>query len=276
MNNYAIIKAATNSLALIFLLSACSSPTPQKKHDHDPHTNVIKQYNANILNCVGPSGHHVYEADYTCPLGGKKFTALELGTHSTMGVHLDWQPISYMRFPVAIPVCPNNGFIADKADINEKELAARKTFIESQEYQALYKEKHASFFLLAKQSESLQENLDSLWWYYLQATWEADGCNNQDRYAEYAALVIEKATEQKAKLTEKDEAYWPMSIIITDMYRRTGQFELAQQQLNTIGIPEFDNPKSNAFYSFAKKTMQTAIDQKSTASVPVRVPQGEK
>lgn len=259
----------SGTILLAYLLTACTNTSTQSDHQHDHDDSTIKQYNPKILNCVGPSGYHVYEADYTCPSNGKKFKALELGTHSTMGLHLDWQPISYMRFPVAIPVCPN-GFIVDEADIKGTALAARKAYIESAEYQQLYKQKHASFFLFAKQSEALQENLDNLWWYYLQATWEADGCGDHKKYNQYATLVIEKASTQKAKLTDKDEEYWPMSIIIADMYRRTGQFEIAQQQLNAIGTPTFEKQKSNDFYLLAKKVMQLAIDNKYTKAVPIK------
>jgi hypothetical protein len=251
----------SGTILLAYLLTACTNTSTQSDHQHDHDDSAIKQYNPKILN--------VYETDYTCPTNGKQFKALELGTHSTMGLHLDWQPISYMRFPVAIPVCPN-GFIVDEADIKGTALAARKAYIESAEYQQLYKQKHASFFLFAKQSEALQENLDNLWWYYLQATWEADGCGDHKKYNQYAALVIEKASVQKAKLTEKDEEYWPMSIIIADMYRRTSQFEIAQQQLNAIGTPTFEEQKSNDFYLLAKKVMQQAIDNKNTKAVPIK------
>lgn len=229
-----------------------------------------------ILNCIGPSGYHVYEEEYICPLGGEKFKALELGTHSTMGVHLDWQPVSYMRFPVAIPVCPKNGFIIEKEKYTDKELSSRKAFIETPEYQKLYKEKHASFFLLAKQSEALQENMDNLWWYYLQATWEADACGNTSRYNQYAELVVEKANEKKAKLNKADDEYWAISIVVADMYRRTGQFELAQHQLNSTGVPSFQDAAANKFYLIAKQFMQDAITDRNQERVALKVPQDDK
>jgi hypothetical protein len=61
-----------------------------------------------------------------------------------------------------------------------------------------------------------------------------------------------------------------MSIIIADMYRRTSQFEIAQQQLNAIGTPTFEEQKSNDFYLLAKKVMQQAIDNKNTKAVPIK------
>ena len=68
-----------------------------------------------VLNCIGGAdGHHIYEKETECPIGGEKFKALYLGTHSTYGRHLDWEPVSYMRFPVPIPVCPGNGFVITK------------------------------------------------------------------------------------------------------------------------------------------------------------------
>ena len=259
---------------VVILLTACSNVDTKPSHDHD-HNHGADQYNTKVLNCVGPSGHHVYEEEIVCPLDGEKFTALNLGTHSTMGLHLDWQPISYMLFPVAIPICPKSGFIVDQEKYTDEELAKRKVFIESADYQKLYKEKHATFFLFAKQSEALKENPNNLYWFYLKATWEADGCGDQKRYNQYAALVIEKAKERKTKLTVKDDEYWAINMIITDMYRRTSQFALAQEYLNTIGKPEFEDPEANDFYLLAKSAMQKAIDEKIITRVPIEEPEAE-
>lgn len=258
-------------LFFALIITACSSVEPSKLHDE--HDHGIRQFNPKVLNCVGPSGYHVYKESTVCPLGGEKFTALYLGTHSTMGQYLDWQSISYMRFPVAIPVCPKNGFIIDQEKYTNEELAKRKTYIESAEYQKLYKENHSTFFLFAKQSEALKENLDSIYWYYLKATWEADGCGNQERYNQYANLVIEKAIDRKSQLTENDEEYWGIEIIIAEMYRRTGQFSKAQEQLNAIGTPSLKDVKSNEFYLLAKRLMQIAINEKSMERVPIRDPE---
>ena len=98
-----------------------------------------------VLNCNGGAdGHHVYEEEVKCPVGGEAFKAFYLGTHSTYGRHLDWEPVSYMRFPVPIPVCPSNGFVVAKKDHSKEELQTLKAVVDSKPYKDLYAQKHAT------------------------------------------------------------------------------------------------------------------------------------
>ena len=177
----------------LFIASACSHTSPGvEQHDHE----VARTAGDHVLNCVTTLGHHVYKVPMTCPLGGEEFEALALGTHSTYGVSLDWESMSYMRFPVPLPVCPSNGFVVVDDEVSGDELGRTAELVESAEYQALYAERHATYFLYAWLTERLGDESVDLWWLYRQATSEANVCGAEDRYQQYALATIEQSNER--------------------------------------------------------------------------------
>lgn len=249
-------------LATVLLTAYVSAAPKHKEPAYKPLDSV--------LNCSIPDGHHILSETAKCPLGGKSYSSLTYMSYSTYGVNTDWEPMSYLTFPLPIAICAN-GFIVDKDDMTKEEIATRKAFIESEAYQELFKQKHASYFLFAKQVEALKDkNVESLWWYYLKATWEAKNCNNQARYSEYANLVITEAQKRKANITDTAEEFWTLSIIIPEMYRRIGDFDAAQKELNKIAEPKLPEPKTNEFYLLAKNIIQQAITEKSTQQLPIK------
>jgi hypothetical protein len=122
---------------------------------------------SHILNCMQPLGHHLYETEHSCPIGGERFRSLALGTHSTFGRYLDWKPISYMDFPAPVPVCPANGFVITKQSYSEDELKKYKAVIESEAYRSIYRTQHPSYYLLAKFEELAGEGQENRWWHLL-------------------------------------------------------------------------------------------------------------
>src|SRR5262245_50046091 len=96
-----------------------------------------------VLNCMGGAdGHHIYEKETECPIGGDKFKARYLGTHSTYGRHLDWELVSYMRFPVPLPDCPSNRFVVAQENYSKEESEKLKKVVDSNSYKHLYAQKH--------------------------------------------------------------------------------------------------------------------------------------
>ena len=251
------------------LISSCALNS-EREHAHTHKADVSRPLNNKILNCVVKSGHHVYEEKMNCPIGGKSFVSLKLGTHSTYGVHLDWEPISYMRFPVPLPVCPDNGFVVVESEYSDEKLKQLKRIVESEQYQQLYEQKHATYFLYAKMLEFSRDKSTDHWWLYLNATWEAASCGDEARYNEYARLVISEAKSKLSDLSPDVEEYWMLSIIIPNMYRRTGDFDKAEEYLNNIGVPALDDQKSNAFFLLAKRLLAEAISSKNMDRVPVK------
>ncbi len=223
-----------------------------------------------VLNCNGGAdGHHVYEEEIKCPIGGEKFKAFYLGTHSTYGLHLDWEPVSYMRFPVPIPVCPSHGFVVTKKDYSKEELEKIKKVIESKTYKDIYAQKHATFYLFAKIKELNEEKFDDYWWLYLNATWEADNCKNKVRYKEYALETISAGKKRLAELKDSEESYWVLKTVTADMHRRIGDFKSSQELINKFGEPSLKDKEANDFFKLAKKLLQKAIKEKNTDRVPI-------
>lgn len=225
--------------------------------------------NSNILNCLQPSGHHLYYQDITCPSGGEAFQVLRLGTHSTYGRHLDWKPVSYLDFPAPITVCPSNGFVVAKKDYGSGELERLETFFNSAAYKTLYAEMHASYYLLAKVNQELDEDQDNIWWQLLNATWEANGCGATDKYALYAQETITAAKSQLQKLDKSDNLYWVLNIIIPNLYRRLGEFDQSELWVENMGdiMPKDENTQS--YVNLALELLKEATSQKNTAQIAI-------
>lgn len=235
------------------------------------NSTLINCQSDKVLNCNGGvDGHHVYETEEVCPVGGEKFTASRLGTHSTFGRHLDWEPVSYMRFPIPLPVCPTNGFVITKEKYSEEELTSLKQVIESKTYRDLYSQKHATFFLLAKTYELQNKQPTDMWWLYLNATWEANLCENNDRYKEYALETITAGKKRLAELEESSEEYWVLKVLIANMYRRIGDFKTAQVLIDEFGKPSLKDEESNEYFMLALQLLTKAVKEKNTDRVPIK------
>ncbi|MGQ0542249.1 MAG: hypothetical protein ACT4O9_10440 [Blastocatellia bacterium] len=258
---------------LLILLTAMIVNASQNTHLNNHlrfKGTLVNCLSGDVLNCNGGAdGHHVYEEEIKCPIGGEKFKAFYLGTHSTYGRHLDWEPVSYMRFPVPIPVCPSHGFVVTKKDYSKEELEKMKKIVESKTYKDIYAQKHATFYLFAKIKELNEEKFDDYWWLYLNATWEADNCKNIVRYKEYALESISAGKKRLAELKDSDESYWVLKTVIADLYRRTGDFKSSQELVDKFGEPSLKDKEANDFFKLAKKLLQKAVTEKNTNRVPI-------
>ena len=259
-------------LLIAALMAGCKNIAIKPEGNTHHHSEDVDKNNVNkhVLNCMQPMGHHVYEDEQICPIGGTKFKVLRLGTHSTYGRSLDWEPLSYMRFPVPLAVCPDNGFVITKEQYGRTELARIKEAIKSQAYQELFKAHHATYFLYAKLTELMEESGNDLWWYYLNASWEADLCGAKERYKEYALLVIHECKKRLQTLDESTEEYWVLKIIIPNMYRRIGDFANAKKHLSGFGKPALENEKADEFFESALMLLNEAIAQQRTERVPIK------
>ena len=223
-----------------------------------------------VLNCSGGAdGHHIYEKEAVCPVGGEKFKAFYLGTYSTYGRHLDWEPVSYMRFPVPLPVCPSNGFVLAKEEYSKEETEKFKKVVESKTYKDLYAQRHATYFLFAKIKELNEEKFDDYWWLYLNATWEADNCKNKVRYKEYALEAISAGNKRLAELKDSEEVYWVLKTVTADLYRRIGDFKSSQELIDKYGEPALKDKEANEYFKLAKTLLQKAVKEKNTERVAI-------
>lgn len=227
--------------------------------------------NTAIVSCMSPNGHHMYYDEFTCPLGGEKFKALRLGTHSTYGRHFDLSPVSYMKLPPPIPVCPSNGFVMYKENFSKKELDKIKSYISSQTYRA-WMGKNTSGFLYAKILHHMEPD-ESLIFPYLRASWEADGCDDK-LYRKYALLALKELERTLAGAQPKtgDQKFWTWHILRANFYRRLGRFEQAEKQLN-VALHHKQLPPN---LKPVLQLLQKHIREKSSKQEVVNIKSGKK
>src|SRR5262245_12651605 len=73
-----------------------------------------------------------------CPIGGKKFQYETTATLSKWGSRPDGKPYSNWEFPLALPVCPDNGLVV-YAEFSPEEIKVLKPLVASDTYQAMRK-----------------------------------------------------------------------------------------------------------------------------------------
>ncbi len=182
-----------------------------------------------------------------------------------------------MKFPSPIAICPSNGFIMYKEDFSAKELLEIDQYISSDSYQKLYADKHASYYLFYQLSQNvhMDENVSD-WWLILNATWEAEGCGDAKKYNKYASEVIEKATLSLNTMETDNKDYFALKLLIPNLYRRMGNFEVAQEWLNKINENNLpNNLQKKNYIKLSIKLLTKAIEEKNSEKVAVRKPKGK-
>ena len=239
---------------------------PDKNVRASEHSENTKRDAA--YHCQTAVGYHMYWEEMVCPVGREKFKALRLGTHSTIGTYLDLSSVSYLRLPAPKPVCPSNGFVIDKKEYTDQELAERKRIIETDDYTAYLFDGNTTYYIYAKFAERLNDFDGDLWWLYLTATHEAGMCD-LDKYEAYVLETLPKAKEALAALNitvnPKDERlYWAMNLLIPNLYRRIGDFDAAETWMNDLTgkMPEYHEKRA--------AILKKAIAEKSTLKITDR------
>lgn len=249
---------------LVFITSLCLYLTGISQ----ANPSAPKVINQKVLNCLRPLGYHLYYKEFSCSLGGEKFHNLSLGTHSVFARYLDFKPVSYIGFPAPLPVCPSNGFVMYKRKFTTVELEALKKIINSDEYQRLYAQKHASYYLVAIIKEKLKQQSRNHWALLLYASWEAHECQHTDKYKYYVLETIKAAKKVATPLKPEQDEYWQINILISNLYRRIGDFQSAQSWLQ--GLRAKPSGKNGEYFSLALRLLHQAIIAKSTKAVPIK------
>ena len=220
----AIINLMKNFLYILLLLSTSAV-----------HAEDARKFNHKIVNCSVPMGQQVMVEEKVCPLDDGKFKALVSEGYSSDGQYLDLQPISNLKSPVPVPVCPDNGFVMYKDNFSDKEIAEIKLYITSPEYDRLFRHKQASYFLLYKlnQNVDLDRNYEA-WRLALQASWEAYGCGDTEKYHDYVYEAIKSGTNALRSMNKSDDDYLTLKILIPNLYRRIGHFSNARKWLDKL------------------------------------------
>lgn len=211
--------------------------------------------------CTTPSGHHIYAEARNCPIGGGKYNPLRLGTHSTYGSYTDLSRVSYLTFPIAMPVCPDNGFVDFQEDYTPEEIETFTAVIGSDEYKALLG-KHTSYFLFARMLEmaDMGSRFD-IWWIDNVAASEAASCN-LPVFEDYTRRALASSSAALASMKPEDDAWWPLQLININDLRELGEFDAAAARISALApIPED--------WTMAFDTLREAVSRKVKGRVKI-------
>jgi len=172
------------------------------------------------------------DIEVTCPIDGKTFTAKIVASFTKTGVRLDLKPIGFLVAPHPLPVCPGNGFVMDKLEYADEEVAKLKAIVADETFKAA-REKHTDYYMVAFVQERLGADKFDIAWSYLQASWEAEK-EWPDHLQEYMALAIAGFDSYLKGAKKHSKDWWTAQIIAANLERRLGRFAAARQRIASL------------------------------------------
>jgi hypothetical protein len=171
-----------------------------------------------------------------CPIGGGSFQFQQVAPPTVAGERPDGRPIGGVRFPLALPECPDNGLVLYK-EYDPAEVARLEPLVKSEAYQALRKDGtqyYRAYWLMREMGVGPELYL----WALLQASWEADGRPElRKRYLEELVAASEKVTPKPSDLT-----WIGMEGRSINALRELGRFDEALARLDKVPLGGLDAP----------------------------------
>lgn len=164
----------------------------------------------------------------TCPIGGASFDFTTSATYSTWGERPDGKPYGSWAFPLALPVCPDNGLVLYK-DYDGEEIAKLEPLVASEAYQALRKA-DTPYYRAHWLMKQMGLSPDRYLWALLQASWEAEG--NAELRRRYLAELAEASAKVPAR--PGDLNWIGMEARSANALRELGRFDEALARLDNI------------------------------------------
>lgn len=179
---------------------------------------------------VSPAGATTFfDEEFTCPVGGEKFTAAVIGSSSSWGQRPDGMSIGGVA-PWPVVECPQNGLPLYREEFDRDEIEQLATLIQTPEFQQMrrddtpYKRIWWLRSKLGAEPYSLAVDL-------LQASWEPSPVSAlRSRYQlEFAeAAIALQRTEERA-----DDWFW-LTLRAANAYRENRMFDKAGALLASI------------------------------------------
>jgi hypothetical protein len=170
---------------------------------------------------------------FTCPVGGEKFKANVIASHTSWGQRPDGRP--YGTLPIyPIVECPGNGLLLIEEAYSPADLAILNQVVPSAEYQAMRGTEtphYRAWWLLGKLGRDPYRLAGLL----LQATWETDA--DWDRKVRYSAAFIAAATGLK-RAEDKAEGWLALNLRAANSLRELGHFDKALALLERLDKPD--------------------------------------
>ena len=115
-----------------------------------------------------------------CPVGGKSFEYMALGSITRWGQLPDGMPLGSGLFPTPPPKCPDNALVMYR-DFTPAEVKILDAFIKSDDYRALITSEETTYYLAWRTAKHLGD-ADAVW-LLLQASWEAKNIDPESERA---------------------------------------------------------------------------------------------
>ncbi|HEX8307431.1 MAG TPA: hypothetical protein VF645_03325 [Allosphingosinicella sp.] len=172
----------------------------------------------------------------TCPIGGAKFQFQPVAPPVVAGERPDGRPVGGMKFPLALPECPDNGLVLFK-EYDADEVAKLEPLVASEAYRALRKDGtqyYRAYWLMRETGLPPERFL----WALLQASWEAE-----DK-PELRKRYLEELVEASAKVPPRpgDLTWIGMEGRAINALRELGRFDEALARLDKVPLAGLDSP----------------------------------
>ena len=172
----------------------------------------------------------------TCPIGGGSFQFQPVTAPVVAGERPDGRPIGSVRFPLALPECPDNGLVLYK-EYEPAEIAKLEPLLASEGYQALRKEDtqyYRAYWLMREMGLPPERYL----WALLQASWEAEG--KPELRNRYLAELVEASA--KVPPRPADLTWIGMEGRAINALRELGRFDEALARLDKVPLASLATP----------------------------------
>jgi tetratricopeptide (TPR) repeat protein len=166
-----------------------------------------------------------------CPVCGTTYEAEHVLSMSQFGMRLDMKPLGFTKAPLPLAICPNCHFVQYSDSLSDHEIADLKSFVDSDEYQALAKD-NSSYFLLGKIFEHEGRDPMTLAHVYLQASWQVE--DKPAKYQTYLALVQKNLESYLSRAEDQDDNWVTAQLLLGEIMRLQGKFEDAGKQFESI------------------------------------------
>ena len=188
-----------------------------------------------LVSLAAPAAATTYsETETRCPVGGKTFKHMAIGSYTTFGQLPDGMPIGTGPFPMPITECPDNGLVIYR-EFNAEEAKRLEPLVLGPAYQAMRKADTP-----ARRAAWLAERMgdrEGLPWMLLTATWEAKATPaDTDRITRYqkvflaavAALPVDPASTRSIVLRSR----------AANALRELGRFDEAERLRASVVVSD--------------------------------------
>ncbi|HEX8468927.1 MAG TPA: hypothetical protein VF620_14100 [Allosphingosinicella sp.] len=171
----------------------------------------------------------------TCPIGGGSFQFQPVAPPVVAGERPDGRPVGGMKFPLALPECPDNGLVLFK-EYDAGEVAKLEPLVASEAYRALRKDGtqyYRAYWLMREMGLPPERYL----WALLQASWEAEA------RPELRKRYLEELVEASAKVPPRpgDLTWIGMEGRAINALRELGRFDEALARLDKVPLAGLDS-----------------------------------